>query len=108
MWPYRYLCGSIKVDSSPLMGEGKGGGGLGLRNELQHIAKILRGMGSNKKTLFVSPSPNPSHQGRGRVAASGEGFQRYIKTGEIFSFDWAGGLKEYKDKFTSPELQKKL
>ncbi|OQZ05132.1 MAG: hypothetical protein B6D34_00845 [Candidatus Brocadia sp. UTAMX1] len=39
----------VRVDKSrfppPLMGEGKGGGGLGLKNELQHIAEILRGYG---------------------------------------------------------------
>lgn len=29
------------------------------------------------------------------------------KKGRKLSLDWAGGLKEYKDKFTSLELQKK-
>jgi len=35
-------------------------------------------------------------------------FQKHIKkTGRKFRLDWAGGLKEYKNKFTSLELQKK-
>ena len=29
------------------------------------------------------------------------------KTGKKLKLDWAGGLKEYKDKYTSLELQKK-
>jgi len=35
-------------------------------------------------------------------------FQKHVKkTGRRLRHDWAGGLKEYKDKFTSLELQKK-
>lgn len=35
-------------------------------------------------------------------------FQKHVKkTGRKFRLDWAGGLKEYKNKFTSLELQKK-
>jgi hypothetical protein len=49
-------------------------------------------MGSNKKTLFNPPSPNPSHQGRGRVETRGGGFQRYVKMDEIFCLDWAEGI----------------
>ncbi|MDI6886039.1 MAG: DUF2281 domain-containing protein [archaeon] len=30
------------------------------------------------------------------------------KTGKKLKLDWAGGLKEYKDKYTSLELQRKI
>lgn len=30
------------------------------------------------------------------------------KTGKKVKLDWAGGLKEYKDKYTSLELQRKI
>jgi len=35
-------------------------------------------------------------------------FQKHVKkTGRMLRLDWAGGLKEYKNKYTSLELQKK-
>ncbi|MCR4292125.1 MAG: DUF2281 domain-containing protein [Candidatus Kuenenia sp.] len=35
-------------------------------------------------------------------------FQKHVKkTGRRLRLDWAGGLKEYKNKYTSLELQKK-